>query len=142
MSAGNTPYQLLGADGIRQLAHAFYDAMDELPEAERIRHMHGKNLDSIKDKLTDYLTGWMGGPPVYHEKHGTVCLTEPHAAYAIGPEERDQWVLCFDKALDKVEVSEEVKQMLHGPIRQIARAVQNREESIKENTDPNVIAVG
>lgn len=141
MSA-KTPYQLLGDDGIRQLAHALYEVMDELPEASRIRKMHSKNLGDVQQKLTDYLTGWMGGPPRYHEKHGTVCLTDPHAAYPIGPEERDQWVMCFDKALEKVNASEEVKAMLHGPIRQIAAAVQNRDTSIQENTDPNIIAIG
>ncbi|MYM63650.1 group II truncated hemoglobin [Pseudomaricurvus sp. HS19] len=142
MSEFKTPYQLLGAEGIKQLAHAFYDVMDELPEARRIRDMHGKDLGDIKGKLTDYLTGWMGGPPVYHSKHGTVCLTDPHAGYPIGPEERDQWVMCFEKALERIDASDEVKEMLRGPIRQIAGAVQNRDESIKPNDDPNIIAIG
>ncbi|WP_255399748.1 hypothetical protein [Oceanicoccus sp. KOV_DT_Chl] len=62
MSA-QTPYQILGEDGIRQLADAFYDVMDEQPQAETIRHMHAANLDLIKQKLCEYLTGWMGGPP-------------------------------------------------------------------------------
>lgn len=142
MSTPQTPFQILGAEGIKQLAHAFYDVMDELPEASRIRRMHGDDLGAIKGKLTEYLTGWMGGPPLYHAKHGTVCLTDPHAHYPIGPEERDQWVMCFDKALDRIDASEELRKMLHDPIRQIAGAVQNREESIKENTDPNIIAIG
>ncbi len=142
MSTAKTPYQLLGAEGIEQLADAFYDVMDELPQADRIRKMHAQHLTEIKGKLRDYLTGWMGGPPLYHAKYGTVCLTDPHAAYPIGPQERDQWVLCFDQALERIGASEELKAMLHGPIRQIAGAVQNREESIRENTDPNVIAIG
>ncbi len=137
-----TPYQLLGAEGIRKLAYTFYEVMDERPEASRIRGMHAKNLDDIKDKLADYLTGWMGGPPLYHAKHGTVCLTDPHAAYAIGPEERDQWVMCFEEALERVDASEEVKAMLKEPIFRIAQAVQNRDESLRENTDPNIIAIG
>ena len=137
-----TPYQLLGAEGIKELANAFYDVMDELPEAQTIRKMHGEHLDEIKEKLTDYLTGWMGGPPVYHAKHGTVCLTDPHAHYAIGPNERDQWVLCFEKALERVNASDEVKEMLKEPIYRIASAVQNREQSPSENKDPNIIATG
>ena len=137
-----TPYQLLGAEGIRKLAYTFYEVMDERPEASRIRGMHAKNLDDIKDKLADYLTGWMGGPPLYHAKHGTVCLTDPHAAYPLGPEERDQWVMCFEEALERIGASEEVKAMLKEPIFRIAQAVQNRDESLRENTDPNIIAIG
>jgi len=137
-----SPYQLLGAEGIKQLAHAFYDVMDELPEAQSIRAMHGENLDEIKAKLTDYLTGWMGGPPLYQEKNGTVCLTDPHAHYAIGPEERDQWLLCFEKALQKIDASDEVKDMLKEPIFRIAAAVQNREDAPASKRDPNIIASG
>lgn len=127
MSTPKTPYELLGDQGIRDLAHAFYDVMDELTEAEHIRQMHSQNMDSIKDKLSDYLTGWMGGPSLYQQKYGSVCLTGPHAAYDIGPEARNQWVMCFEKALERVDASDEVKAMLKEPIRQIAAAVQNRD---------------
>lgn len=135
-----TPYQLLGAEGIRQLAHTFYDVMDELPQAQEIRAMHAQNMDEIKDKLADYLTGWMGGPPLYHEKTGTVCLTDPHEPYAIGPDERDQWLLCFHEALERIGASDEVKEMLKDPIYRVAATVQNREEPLKSKNDPNIIA--
>lgn len=137
-----SPYQLLGEAKIRELAAAFYDVMHELPEAAPIRHMHHQNLDEIKQKLGDYLLGWMGGPPVYQQKHGTVCLTEPHASYAIGPEERDQWLLCFDKALARIGVSEEIQAMLRGPVARLAQAVQNRDAPLIATQDPNVIASG
>ena len=86
-----SPFQLLGGEqAVRELADAFYEAMDELPEARDIRGMHADNLDEIKHKLYEYLCGWMGGPPLYAKKTGTVCLTEPHKPYAIGPDERDR----------------------------------------------------
>lgn len=136
-----TPYELLGGEsGVRALAEAFYDAMDELPEAQTIRRMHAESLDDIKEKLFEYLSGWMGGPPLYAQKHGTVCLTEPHAPYAIGPDERDQWLTCMDAALERVGASEQVKAMLKQPMFRIADAVRNREHS--RAPDPNVIAVG
>lgn len=124
-----TPYQILGKDGIRQLADAFYDAMDELPQAETIRAMHAAHLDEIKDKLYEYLTGWMGGPPLYAAKYGTVCLTDPHKPYPIGPDERDQWLLCMDTALERIGASEELKQMLKEPMYRIADTVRNRDMS-------------
>jgi hemoglobin len=74
-----TPYEILGDEGIRALADAFYEAMDSLPQAAGVRAMHTANLDDIKRKLAAYLTGWMGGPPVYLAMKGTVCLTDPHA---------------------------------------------------------------
>ena len=39
MQQAQTPYQLLGDQGIRDLAAAFYDIMDTLPEAAGIGAM-------------------------------------------------------------------------------------------------------
>lgn len=123
------PYELLGGEeGVRRLASTFYDVMDELTEAEDIRRMHAQNLGEIKEKLYEYLSGWLGGPPLYADKHG-VCLTKPHKPYAIGPAERDQWLLCMDEALNRVGASTEVKAMLKGPMYAIADAIRNTDGS-------------
>lgn len=142
MSTAQTPYQILGEDGIRELVNTFYDIMDSLPEAADIRAMHAEDLSPMKEKLTDYLTGWMGGPPRYLEKHGTVCMTEPHEPYHIGPEERDQWLLCMERALEQIGASDELKEMLKIPLFRVADAVRNREGPSAAKTDPNVIAAG
>jgi hemoglobin len=142
MSKYQTPYQALGEAGIRALTDAFYDIMDELPAATEVRAMHAANLDPMKEKLAEYLIGWMGGPPLYADKYGTVCMTEPHEHYAIGPRERDQWLLCMDKALDKVAVDDELREMLKDPLYRIADAVRNRAESTDTLKNPNVIATG
>ena len=141
MSKYQTPYQALGEDGIRAICDAFYDIMDELPEAQDVRRMHAEDLNPMKEKLGVYLVGWMGGPPIYSDKHGTVCMTTPHEPYAIGPRERDQWLLCMNKALDTVGVEAEVKDMLKEPLYRVADAVRNRQQSIT-NDNPDVIAIG
>lgn len=142
MNTAKTPYQILGEEGIRDLASAFYDIMETLPQASDIRGMHAADLTPMKQKLGDYLIGWMGGPPLYYEQKGTVCLTDPHEPYAIGPEERDQWLLCMHKALERIGASDELKEMLHEPLFRVAEAVRNREQSSRFKQDPNVIATG
>ena len=137
-----TPYEILGDDGIRGLADAFYEAMDNMPQAAEIRAMHAANLDDIKRKLAAYLTGWMGGPPVYLAMKGTVCLTDPHAPYHIGPKERDQWLMCMDEALERIGASEELKAMLKEPMFRVADTVRNQDSSERKPRDPNIIAVG
>jgi len=138
----NTPYEILGDDGIKNLVDAFYNVMDELPLAADIRSMHAENLDSIKRMLTAYLTGWMGGPPVYQAIKGTVCLTDPHEPYRIGPKERDQWLACMDEALVRISASDELKDMLRDPMYRVADTVRNCEDSIPRNNGPDIIAVG
>ena len=142
MSEAQTPYQILGEQGIRELSNAFYDIMDTLPEASGVRAMHARDLNPMKEKLAEYLTGWMGGPPLYADKYGTVCMTTPHEPYHIGPEERDQWLLCMDRALARTGASEEVVAMLKIPLFRIADAIRNREGPSASTTDSNIIAAG
>ena len=137
-----TPYQNLGEEGIRTLTSTFYDIMDTLPEASGLRAMHASNLSPMKAKLAEYLIGWMGGPPLYADKYGTVCMTTPHEPFHIGPEERDQWLLCMDKALVQTGASEELVDMLKVPLFRIADAIRNREGPSSAASNPNIIAAG
>ncbi len=142
MNTARTPYQILGEDGIRDLTEAFYDIMDKSPEAAGIRRLHAQDLAPMKQKLAEYLTGWMGGPPVYAQKYGGVCMTEPHEPYHIGPEERDQWLWCMDRALQRIDASEELVEMLKVPMFRVADAVRNREGPSAARDNPNIIAAG
>ena len=127
-----TPYAILGDDGIRALANTFYDVMDERIEAAEIRAMHAASMDEIRQKLYEYLCGWMGGPPLYQQKYGTVCLTEPHKPYAIGPAQRDQWLDCMTIAVQRVasrctDDPERLIAMLDRPFYRVADVVRNRD---------------
>lgn len=125
--AAKTPYEMLGGEpGVRQLVHEFYAIMDENPEAAGIRAMHGKSLDSIEQKLFEYLSGWLGGPMLYQQKYATVCLSAPHAPYPIGASERDQWLRCMELALERVGASQELKEMLAEPLFRVADIIVNR----------------
>lgn len=124
-----TPYDMLGGEtGVLKLAIAFYDAMDRLPEAATIRAMHGGSLDGIKQKLFEYLSGWLGGPRLYYERYGSVCIGHAHAPYAIGAAERDQWLRCMDAALDEVNATEQVRELLKLPMVRMANAMRTRDD--------------
>ena len=125
-----TPYAILGEEGVRALANTFYDVMDERIEASEIRAMHAANMDEIRQKLYEYLCGWMGGPPLYQDKYGTVCLTEPHKPYAIGADQRDQWLDCMAIAVQRVaerytDDPERLVTMLERPFFRVADVVRN-----------------
>lgn len=121
-----TPYELLGGEpGVRQLADEFYQVMSQRKEASGIRKMHSANLSPIKEKLFMFLSGWMGGPDLYLQKHGTICLSSPHAAYSIGRDERDQWLACMDEALLNIDASDELREMLKEPMFQLAEVMRN-----------------
>ena len=102
-----TPYEGLGgADALRRLVDRFYDLMDELPETYGLRQLHPADLTGSRQSLFEFLSGWFGGPPLYIEKKGHPRLRMRHMPFAIGPGERDQWMLCMRTALDE-QVSNE-----------------------------------
>ena len=97
-----TPYEGLGgADAVRRLVDRFYDLMDELPETYGLRQLHPADLTGSRQSLFEFLSGWFGGPPLYIEKKGHPRLRMRHMLFAIGPAERDQWMLCMRTALDE-----------------------------------------
>ncbi len=89
-----------GFDGIKQLVDAFYDAMETLPQARTIRDMHSADLTESRDKLTRFLTGWLGGPKLFSEKYGPIRIPVAHRHLDIGPAERDAWLACMQVAVD------------------------------------------
>jgi len=95
-----TPYAQLGGEaGVRSLVHRFYALMDELPEAYAVRQLHPESLAGSETSLFEFLSGWFGGPSLYIAKKGHPRLRMRHAPYAVGPEVRDEWMLCMTMAL-------------------------------------------
>lgn len=128
-STSPTPYEALGGEaGVQALAAAFYNAMDRLPEAQDIRRMHGASLDLIKAKLAAYLSGWLGGPLVYVERFGPMCLGHAHEPYEIGSAERDQWMLCMDAALEEIGAPVSLREPLHKAFHRLASALRTVED--------------
>lgn len=123
-----TLYDLLGGDaGVRQLVDRFYDIMDREPEVAIIRDMHPADLAESRDKLYEFLSGWMGGPALYHEKRGHPRLRFRHLPFSIGSPEAAQWLYCMNEALRELQVPDAVAQRLMEGLTMTARHMINRE---------------
>jgi hemoglobin len=124
-----TPFELIGGeDAVRRLVDRFYDVMDTAPEAAGIRALHPPTLDLSREKLFLFLTGWMGGPPLYVERYGHPMLRARHLPFPIGEEERDAWLRCMDGALDEQEMPSMVREFLRERFRGVADHMRNRPE--------------
>ncbi len=123
-----TPYALLGGDaGVRALADAFYDHL-ALDEAFAIvRRLYPATLDESRDKLYWYLSGWLGGPQHYVERHGHPRLRARHLPYPIASAERDAWLACMGLALDDVGAPPELREALMGAFQGTADWMRNRD---------------
>ena len=123
-----TPYEVIGGESaIRTLVEKFYYYMDTLPEAKGIRDIHQADLTSAETKLFKYLTGWLGGPNLYIEEYGHPMLRARHLTFAIGESERDQWMLCMNKAIDEVPMDSRLKTSLQTALQDLATHMINKE---------------
>ena len=102
-AVANPHYLMAGGEqGIQKLVDRFYELMDELPEAREIRALHPADLSNAKSRLYMFLSGWLGGPPLYEERFGHPRLRQKHISFPIGDAARDAWMLCMTRALDEV----------------------------------------
>jgi hemoglobin len=126
-------YQAIGQhEGLVKLVDRFYAAMDSLPEAEKIRGMHRRNLDVPKDKLVHFLSGWMGGPSIYRPKYGSINIPQVHAHLVIDEVDRDAWLACMQFALVELQYPQDLQEYLMAQlfrpaerIRQVSQARHN-----------------
>ena len=124
-----TPFELIGgAAAVEALVERFYDLMDSAPEAAGIRVLHPADLGSSREKLRLFLTGWMGGPPLYVERFGPPMLRARHLSFPIGQAERDAWLWCMDQALDLQEMPDELRTFLRDRFSVMADHMRNRSE--------------
>lgn len=125
---GDASYQAAGGEsGIRKLVNDFYDEVERLPEAEKIRGMHPKDLSITRDKLARFLCGWLGGPKLYMEKYGSIRIPQAHSSFEIGSKERDAWLLCMDTALKSQPYTAEFKKYLMEQLYVPAERSRNRD---------------
>lgn len=117
--------RLGGAAAARALVDRFYDLMDQLPEAAPIRAMHAADLALSREKLYEFLSGWLGGPQLYVERYGHPKLRARHLRVRIGPAERDQWMLCMRRALDDTVEDPQLRRELGDALQRVAEHMRN-----------------
>lgn len=118
-----------GLEAVHRLVTCFYDLMDEQPALRGLRALHPPDLTGSRDKLYTFLVGWMGGPPLYVEKHGHPRLRARHLPFPIGTAERDQWLACMDEALDRtLPLTEDpsARSLLAGALARLADHMRNQ----------------
>jgi len=124
-----TLYDQVGGDaGVRKLVQRFYDEMDSNPAAAEVRQMHPSDLQSSIDKLYEFLSGWLGGPPLYIQKRGHPRLRRRHMPFAINSDSARQWMLCMTIAVNDTELSAPTRALLLQRFGQVADFMRNRDD--------------
>ncbi len=126
-SGGNPHYDAIGGEAaVRRLVERFYQLMEELPVARDIRALHPSDLAETKERFFLFLSGWLGGPPLYAERFGHPRLRQRHMPFPIGDAERDAWMACMTRALTEEVADERLRAQLIAAFFRTADFLRNR----------------
>jgi len=133
-----TPYERIGGEaGVKALTRRFYELMDTLPSAAAARAIHPMDLQAAERKLFEYLTGWLGGPPLFTDKYGPPMLRRRHLHAPIGEVEIDGWLACFRQAWSETVNDAELTDLVCPQIERLARHMLNRADVSREAWTPD-----
>jgi len=119
-----------------------YDAVGGMPFFERLvtrfyegvaadevlRPLYPDDLEAPARHLTLFLAQYWGGPTTYDAERGHPRLRMRHAPFAIGPEERDRWLVHMRAAVEEAgPVQESARTALLEYFEMAAEAMRNRD---------------
>ncbi|WLD94925.1 globin [Alkalihalobacillus sp. AL-G] len=108
--SGTTPFDAFGgAQTIERLVEAFYPKVQAHPDLAPI---FPDDLTETMRKQKQFLTQFLGGPPLYSQEHGHPMLRARHMPFKITPKRAEAWLSCMNKAIDEIELESSKKEYL------------------------------
>jgi hemoglobin len=121
----NLPYDAIGGDaGVRTLVDAFYDRIRD--SSPSLRDMHPPDDAESREKLYEFLSGWLGGPQLYTAKRGHPRLRMRHAPFPIDQAGVDEWLRCMTEAIDANGITDPLRAFLLARFTHTANFMRNR----------------
>jgi hemoglobin len=74
-----------------------------------------------------FLSGMLGGPPLYQKAFGHPRLRRKHLHFEIGDKERDQWLHCAQYAANQLDIEPTVANELMSELTAMANHLRNRD---------------
>jgi len=122
-------YELVGGEeGLRNLIETFYDIVEFEPEGQvlHVLHLRGHGVAHSRIEQFNFLSGFLGGPPLYVERHGRSDVREMHVHVEIDTKAKDAWLTCMSMAIDRVGLPAGTKMQLMEPFTRVATMLVNR----------------
>jgi hemoglobin len=125
MTERGTVYEAVGGMVFfERLVGRFYDAVGA---DDVLRPLYPEDLGPPRRHLTLFLAQYWGGPTTYDEERGHPRLRMRHAPFAIGPGERDRWLVLMRDAIASLDPPPHLATELHEYFDMAAEAMRNRD---------------
>ncbi|WP_053361902.1 globin [Bacillus sp. FJAT-27251] len=102
----SVPFEAIGEGMLHQLVDAFYNRVSQHPDLAPI---FPDDLTETARKQKQFLTQFLGGPPLYTQEHGHPMLRARHLPFEVTPKRAQAWLSCMKEAMDETG--------LDGPVR-------------------------
>lgn len=103
------PYKQIGEEKLHRMIDIFYSyvAVDD-----RMNFLFPDDLTETAYKQKLFQTQFLGGPNLYNQEYGHPMMKMRHMPFRITPKAKEAWLENMEKAMDDVELDEELKSFL------------------------------
>lgn len=92
-------YESMGEANIFKMIEDFYQELG----MSSIKEMFNEDLKKASQKSAAFFVFLLGGPPLYHERHGSPRMRQRHLAFTIDKEVQMEWFRCFSKVFSEAD---------------------------------------
>jgi hemoglobin len=124
-------YDLVGGEaGVVNLVKVFYDIVEAEPFAHKLLllHLRGNGLAHSRVEQFNFLSGFLGGPKLYVEKHGHSNVRTMHEHVEINAETKDIWLECMVRTINQIGLEAATENKLMKNFTAAAESLVNRSD--------------
>lgn len=115
---GGSLYDRIGPQALQALVNRFYTCVTADP---LLAPLFPADLRLTAEKQLAFLTGFLGGPPLYHQRFGPPRLRARHLPFSVTPQRAQAWLSCMAQALrDTPAIAPEDARELHAALARVA----------------------
>ncbi len=107
MHKDQIPFEEIGHETLNRLVDVFYTNVKNHPDLYPI---FPDDLTETARKQKQFLTQFLGGPPLYTEEHGHPKLRARHLPFPITPTRAKAWLLCMEQAMDEIGLEGQLRE--------------------------------
>lgn len=122
-----TPFEGIGGtEMIHQLVEDFYDRVALHPD---LKPIFPDDLTETARKQKQFLTQFLGGPPLFSEEHGHPMMRARHLPFPITPLRAEAWLGCMSEAMEEVNVPHPWREQIFDRLTKVAHHMVNTDDS-------------
>lgn len=127
LSPGGSLYARIGPAALGVLVDEFYRRVAADPD---LAPLFPADLTLTAEKQLAFLSGFTGGPPLYHQRFGNPMLRARHLPHEVTPRRARAWLACLAAALEATpSIAPAEARELYGALSRVAVHMVNTPDS-------------